>query len=166
MRLLDSATLGLNIVGSCLIFGLVILVGLDVLGRNLLGAPVPGVPEMVSLTIVGIVFLQIPQCLRVGRVSRTEAMDMFLASHFPPLRPVLHTIFDLISIFLIGVVLVATWPMFLKSVTRHEYIGAVGNFTAPTWPIRLAILIGCTFLILQFAANIWRRFRRAKNDAV
>lgn len=166
MRLLDKATLGLNIIGSSLIFGLVLLVGLDVLGRNLFGAPVKGVPELVSLTIVGIVFLQIPQCLREGRVSRTEAMDMFLAKRYPALRPILHTVFDLISIFLIGVVFVATWPMFIKSVTRHEYIGAVGNFTAPTWPIRVAILVGCTFLILQFLAKIWRRHRRSTCDTI
>ena len=157
LRLLDRATQGLNVVGSSLILGLVLLVGSDVVGRNLFGVPVPGVPELVALTIVGIVFLQIPQCLRQGRMSRTEAMDMFLAARFPALRPVLHTVFDLISIGLVGLIVLATWPMLVKSIARHEYIGAVGNFTAPTWPIRLAILVGGSFLILQFAARIWRR---------
>lgn len=159
LRLLDRATQGLNVIGSALILALVLLVGADVAGRNLFGAPVPGVPELVSLTIVGIVFLQIPQCLRTGRMSRTEAMDMFLAARAPALRPILHSLFDLIGMALIALVVTATWPMFVKSVTRHEYIGAVGNFTAPTWPVRLAILIGSGFLILQFAARIWRRFR-------
>lgn len=159
LRLLDRATQALNVAGSSLILALVILVGLDVVGRNAFGQPVRGVPELVSLSIVGIVFLQIPQGLRSGRMSRTEAMDMFLSARLPFLVPVLHTLFDLVSIFLVGVVIRATWPMFVKSVERGEYIGAVGVFTAPTWPIRVAILLGGTFLVLQFAARIWRRFR-------
>jgi len=160
LRLLDRLTQALNISGSLLIFGLVLLVGADVFGRNLFGTPVAGVPELVSMTIVGIVFLQIPQCLREGRMSRAEATDMFLARRLPALRSVLHTVFDIVSIGMIGIVVAATWPMFVKSVTRNEFIGAIGNFTAPTWPIRVAILVGGTALALQFAAQIWRRWTR------
>lgn len=166
LRLLDKITEGLNVLGSVLILGLIVLVGLDVAGRNLLGLPVRGVPEIVSLSIVAIVFLQIPQALRKGRMSRTEAMDDFSTAFMPSLGPILRTVFDLISMFLMGVVVWATWPMLVKSVVRGEFIGALGNFTAPTWPIRFAVLVGGTMLFLQFGASIWRRWKGINNDTI
>ena len=42
LKLLDRLTQGANIVGSLVILGLILLIGADVLGRNLAGAPVRG----------------------------------------------------------------------------------------------------------------------------
>ena len=41
-----------------------VLINSDVIGRNLFNAPILGVPEMTSLSIVGIVFLQLADTLR------------------------------------------------------------------------------------------------------
>ena len=51
-----------------------VLINSDVLGRNLLGAPVRGVTELVSLSIVGIVFLQLADTLRSGRFTRADVL--------------------------------------------------------------------------------------------
>ena len=48
LKFLDRLTQGANIVGSLVILGLILLIGADVLGRNMAGAPVRGVPEIVS----------------------------------------------------------------------------------------------------------------------
>ena len=153
LRLLDAATQGLNVVGSLLIVALMILVGVDVAGRNLAGAPVAGVPELVTLLILAIVFLQAPQALRAGRFTRSDALI-----GAPRLAKALETLFDLAAIAVIGVIVHATWPIFLRSWERNDFIGAVGDFTAPTWPVKATILIGGAMLILQFAARIARRF--------
>ena len=52
-----------------------ILINTDVLGRNLLGTPVRGVTEIVSMSIVGaMVFLQLADTLRVGRLTRADVL--------------------------------------------------------------------------------------------
>jgi len=65
---------GLNALGTLWIVALMLLINSDVLGRNLLGAPVRGVTELVSLSIVGIVFLQLADTLHSGRFTRAEVL--------------------------------------------------------------------------------------------
>lgn len=158
LRLLDNVTQALNVAGSLLILSLMILVGTDVLGRNLFGAPVSGVPELVTLSIVAIVFLQAPQALRSGRFTRSDAIINALAQRMPNVARAIETLFDLLSMGILGVIVFATWPIFVKSWARSDFIGAIGDFTAPTWPVKATILIGGTMLILQFAARIIRRY--------
>ncbi len=158
LRWLDAATQALNVAGSLLILGLVLLVGADVAGRNLAGAPISGVPELVTLSIVAIVFLQAPQALRAGRFTQTEAVLGTLRRRAPGIAKALETFFDLIAMGVIGVVVYATWPLFVRAWTRNDFIGALGDFTAPTWPVKATILIGGTMLVAQFAARILRRY--------
>jgi TRAP-type mannitol/chloroaromatic compound transport system permease small subunit len=158
LRVLDGITQGLNVLGSVLILTLMVLVGVDVAGRNLLGAPVAGVPELVTLSIVAIVFLQIPQALRAGRMTRSDALPQWLARTRPALGRWLETLFDLIAMAVVWVIVATTWPIFVRAWERGEFIGALGDFTAPTWPVKLTILVGGTLLTLQFAARILRRW--------
>lgn len=160
LRLIDNITQALNVAGSLLILALVVLVGIDVAGRNLFGAPVSGVPELVTLSIVAIVFLQIPQALKDGRMTRTEVLNTLLKKRAPGLAKLVESFFDILGIGIVSIILWATWPIFVKSWVRNDYIGAVGNFTAPTWPVKAAILIGGTMLILQFGLLILRRHTR------
>ena len=158
LRLLDGATQGLNVLGSVLILVLMALVGVDVAGRNLLGAPVSGVPELVTLSIVAIVFLQIPQALRSGRMTRSDALLTWLDRRAPSLSKALATAFDLIGMAVLWVIVSGTWPIFTRAWVRGDFIGAIGDFTAPTWPVKLTLILGGSLLILQFAARIWRRY--------
>jgi TRAP-type mannitol/chloroaromatic compound transport system permease small subunit len=159
LRALDAVTQGLNVAGSVLILALTVLVGVDVAGRNLADAPVSGVPELVTLSIVAIVFLQIPAALRAGRITRSEGVLNALARRAPALARGVETAFDLAAIAMVGVIVRTTWPIFSRAWERGEFIGAVGDFTAPVWPVKLTILVGGAVLILQFVARIWRRYR-------
>ena len=158
LRLLDNITLLANVVGSCLIVGLVLLITADVFGRNLFTAPVSGVPEMVSLSIVAIVFLQVPQALRAGRLTRSDGLIDIIQQRLPGLAKGMETVFDLVGFTVVGVILYSHWPIMNRAWERGDFIGAVGNFTAPTWPVKLMLTIGATLLALQFLARILRRF--------
>lgn len=168
LRWLDKLTQVANICGSLLISGLVIIIGADVLGRNLFNAPVSGVPEIVTLSIVAIVFLQAPQALKAGRMTRSDALIGLVNRKLPKVGAFLETLYDLVAIAVVGVIVYATYPIFLRAWTRSEFVGAVGDFTAPIWPVKIMILIGGTLLAAQFAARILRRFRfdRTTNDLV
>ena len=159
LRLLDGVTQGLNVAGSTLILLLMILVGIDVAGRNLAGNPISGVPELVTLSIVAIVFLQIPAALRQGRMTQSDAFIGWLTRTYPIIGKALTTFFDLIAIAVIWVIVRETWPIFTRAWERGEFVGAVGDFTAPVWPVKLILILGGSVLILQFTARIWRRYR-------
>ncbi|MEM8693782.1 MAG: TRAP transporter small permease subunit [Pseudomonadota bacterium] len=158
LRILDAVTQGLNVLGSSLILVLMLLVGIDVAGRNLLSMPVSGVPELVTLSIVAIVFLQIPAALRAGRMTRSDGLLSWLTRKSPRLGQAVATFFDLIGIAVIAVIVQTTWPIFTSAFESGQFIGAIGDFTAPVWPVKLTLIIGGSILILQFTARIWRRF--------
>lgn len=162
LRWLDLLTQLANICGSMLITGLVLLIGADVLSRNLFNAPISGVPEMVTLSIVAIVFLQAPQALKSGRMTRSDALIGYFEHRRPRLVRTLETIFDFLGAIVVGAILYATWPIFVKAWTRSEFVGAAGDFTAPVWPVKLMILIGASLLLLQFLARIVRRFSKTE----
>lgn len=157
LRWLDAITAAANVVGSLLIFGLVLLIGADVAGRNLFGAPVSGVPEMVSLSIVAIVFLQAPMALKAGRMTRSDGVLGSLRRRVPRVAAALETLFDGFGIVVLAAILYAHWPILVRSWERNDFVGAIGDFTAPTWPVKLMLLIGAGLLLLQFAARILRR---------
>lgn len=157
LRWLDRLTQVANICGSLLISGLVILIGADVFARNTLNAPISGVPEMVTLSIVAIVFLQAPQALKAGRMTRSDALLGLLSRRLPAFARGLETLYDLLALAVVGAILYATYPIFTRAWARSEFIGAAGDFTAPVWPVKLMILIGGTLLALQFMARVVRR---------
>ncbi len=145
----DIISNGLNVIGTLLILGLVVLVNADVLGRNLFLAPISGVPEIVSMSIVAIVFLQVSQAFRMGRFTRTDALLNAIARRAPRLRAAVELVYVAAAIALVWFLLSASWPLFEKSWQRGTYVGTIGDFTAPEWPVKLVILIGCVALIMQ-----------------
>ncbi|MEY8098046.1 TRAP transporter small permease subunit [Falsihalocynthiibacter sp. S25ZX9] len=157
LRLLDGATQGMNVAGTVLILCLMLLIGADVTGRNLFNSPINGVPELVTLSIVAIVFLQAPQALRSGRFPRSDALQPIFERLAPRCAKLLLDIFDLAGAIVTGVIVFATWPILKKAFERGEFIGALGDFTAPVWPVKLIVLTGSLVLALQFIASIVRR---------
>ncbi len=159
MRGLDGATVAINVAGTLLIVAIMLLIGADVLARNLFDAPISGVPEMVALSIVAIVFLQVPQTLRAERFTRSTAVLDAIRGRAPRVARIMETVFDTSAILLLGALLYASWPLFTKSWQNNTFVGALGDFTAPLWPVKLIICIGTAMLMAQFAARIFRLWR-------
>ncbi len=146
---IDAITVALNVAGTLLILCIMLLINVDVFGRSLFGAPVSGVPEIVSMSIVAIVFLQIAQTFRKGRLTRSEAVLGFIEGRAPRLRQGVELVFALAAAMLVWQVYAASLPLFQKAWERNTYEGTVGDFTAPIWPVKLIILIGCMALLVQ-----------------
>ncbi len=152
-RFVDAGTTALNVMGTLLIIAIMLLVNGDVIGRGAFNTPISGVPEMVSMSIVAIVFLQIPQTFRMGRVTRSEALLGWLGKRFKSAHAFVEMIFASAAFALVAVLLHASGPLFVKSWVRGTYEGTIGDFTAPIWPVKLVILIGCTALLVQLALD-------------
>lgn len=141
----------MNALGTLWILALMVLINVDVLGRNLLAAPVRGVTEMVSLSIVGIVFLQLADTLRAGRFTRADILLDRLKRTHPALGDGLQALFHVVGLALMVVILLASWEPLAQAVRIREYVGAIGDFQAPVWPVRLITLIGLCATALCFA---------------
>lgn len=161
-RLIDRLTMALNVIGTLLIVALMVLINSDVIGRGVFLTPISGVPEIVSMSIVAIVFLQVAQAFRMGRFTRTDAMISLLERRAPRLRSLLELLFCGAGLFIIWVLFSASYPLFTKAWDRGTFVGTVGDFIAPIWPVKLVVLIGCAALFLQLlmaaihaAAGVW-----------
>jgi len=147
---------GLNSVGTLWIFALMIVISIDVIGRTAFNSPLPGVLELVRLSIVGIVFIQLGHTLRAGRVTRADNLIHILQRRLPRLGFGLQALFELAGTALFVVLFRASLPLFLRSWASGEYAGIEGYVTYPIWPVRLIILIGSVCAGLQFLLFAWR----------
>lgn len=157
---LHRLTGAMNALGTLWIAALMVLINLDVVGRNLLSRPLDGVPEIVALSIVGIVFLQLADTLREGRFTRADVLLDRLARTRPALGDALHAVFHVVGAALMGVILWASWDPLLESIRIREYIGAVGSFQAPVWPVRLITLLGLALTAVCYGLLAWADLRR------
>jgi TRAP-type mannitol/chloroaromatic compound transport system permease small subunit len=156
--IINRITMALNVLGTLLIVALMVLICADVVGRGVFLTPISGVPEMVSLSIVAIVFLQAPEAFRMGRFTRSEAILNFLQRKSLRLRALLEVLFAIAGFGVIFVLLYASGPFFIKAWNRNTFVGTVGDFIAPVWPVKLIILIGCAALLAQIALSAIRQF--------
>lgn len=144
----------MNAIGTGWIFVIMILMTADVLGRNLFNAPIRGVVEIVTLSIVSIVFIQLADTLRTGRLTRADAFLGSLMRRSPAAGHALQAVFHLAGAALLATMCVASWPLLLESWRNGEYLGAIGDFRAPVWIMRAVIIVGsaCTALTFAFLA--------------
>jgi TRAP-type mannitol/chloroaromatic compound transport system permease small subunit len=161
-RWLAPLTRFMNAVGSVWIMALMVLIVVDVAGRDLFGHPVRGVTEILSLSIVGIVFLQLGDTLRAGRFTRADVLLDRLRRDRPRIARALLGLYNLAGALLLTIILWASWEPFVESIRIGEYVGAIGDFTAPTWPIRLVIVLGSAVTALAFLLLAAADFQAAR----
>ncbi|MGE0037091.1 MAG: TRAP transporter small permease subunit [Xanthobacteraceae bacterium] len=147
---------GLNSVGTLWIFALMIVITLDVVGRTVFNSPLPGVLELVRLSIVGIVFIQLGHTLRAGRMTRSDNFIRMIQRRWPRAGYGLQAMFSIAGIFIFFVLFKASLPLFVRSWTTGEYAGIEGYISYPVWPVRLIILIGSACAGVQFLLFAWR----------
>jgi TRAP-type mannitol/chloroaromatic compound transport system permease small subunit len=157
---LQGLTRAMNAAGTLWIVALMLLINADLLMRNLFAAPIRGTTELVALSIVGIVFLQLPDTLYAGRMTRTTVFMDRLQRRHPRVAALVHALHHLAGFGFMAVTLWASWEPLMESVRIREYIGAIGDFTAPVWPVRLITLLGLGCTALMFALLAWLDARR------
>jgi TRAP-type C4-dicarboxylate transport system permease small subunit len=157
---------GLNALGSVWILGLMLLICADILMRSVLSAPIAGVAEMVSFSIVGIVFLQLAHTLRNGSLTRSDLLLNVLGRRAPRLKALLLALFNLVGATLLALALWTFLPSLSGAWERPErnFMGNPGFFQIPTWPLYALMAIGMAATILQFLASAWQALTGAAGE--
>ena len=139
-------------ISAAWIFALMVLICTDVVLRSFFNAPLMGVPEVVALSVPGIVFLAAGQAVRTGRFLRADFLYAPFLRRYPQAGAVLSLLYDAAGLVIFWKVTEGVWPRFATAWTTDEFFGAVGAFSAPVWPFMGAMLVGCALMTAQFAA--------------
>lgn len=147
----------MNAAGTVWIIGLMVLINADILGRGALNAPIAGTPELVSFSIVGIVFLQLAHTLRSGSMTRSDVLLNVLQRRAPRLRRGLLAVFHLAGALLMFVIAWKYWPSVAHAWTSPErnFMGNPGFFTIPLWPLYVLVFLGIVATAVQFLLMAW-----------
>jgi len=166
-----------NVSGAFVLLALVAVMNVDVISRNLFNAPFRGVVEVVIFSLALIVFLQLPDVVRTGRLTRSDGFLGVLRHHMPKTGSVLARFLNGISFIFMCMIVWTVWPEFTESfeschfftqpdfgpaptgniwadfktgLLRCDYFGTPGILQAPWWPVRLAIAFGCALAAVIF----------------
>jgi len=155
-RAFETWVVALNSIGTAWIFLLMLIINADVLARFLFNAPIDGVPEIVALSIVGIVFLQLSDAVRAGRLTRSDGFFRRVIARRPRLGLVLNIFYDLCGMAFFVAILVGIVPILIEAWQGDYYVGTEGLFTVPEWPLRLVLVISCITVITVFVSLVKR----------
>lgn len=154
----DRAAKALLAFAATIAFLLSFLVVADVLGRTVFSSPVQGTPEIVSMSIVIICFLQASYAIRSGGMLHVDVIPAMLP---PRLREALAALGCLLGVGFFAVVLYGGLDPLSHSWSSNEYEGE-GALRIPTWPARFAVLLGAGLAAVDYALAFMVHLRNVK----
>ena len=155
---------GLNAVGSAWVAAITLLVCADILGRVLFRFPLAGVPEIVKVSIVAIVWLQIPHTLKTGGHLRSDIVLRWLSRRN---RALVDLFACALGAIVFGLLVYSGWDTMIMAWDMGEFEGEL-PVRVPTYPLRSIVLLGAALTSLQFllmAAEALRRISSRSAEA-
>jgi tripartite ATP-independent transporter DctM subunit len=140
--LLTKIVGALNAAGVVWIFALMFLICADITARTVFDDPIAGVTEMVSLSLVACVFLQLAHAVLNGRLMRVEMVQAPLERRAPAAASAWRALFALLGVALLLAIVVGSWPDLVSAWATSEFAGVENIFTMPVWPIKFLIVAG------------------------
>ena len=130
-----------------------ILITVDITMRFVFGAPISGVTEIVEISIIVMLYLQLAHTLKVGRITRSDAFYGRILMKWPVFGNFLGILFHLAGVGLMIAIVIGGWGKWIQAFEGGHFVGNRGVFTFPEWPQRLVLVIGCAMLAIQFALS-------------
>jgi len=137
---------GLNAVGTAWVAAITVLICADILGRLLFSFPITGVPEIVKVSIVAIVWLQIPHTLKIGGHLRSDIVLRRLSIRG---RAIANLFAYALGALVFGLLVFSGWDTMILAWEMGEFEGEL-PVRVPTYPLRTIVLLGAALTCLQF----------------
>ncbi len=136
----------LNAVGTVWVAAITVLICADILGRVLFSFPITGVPEIVKVSIVAIVWLQIPHTLRIGGHLRSDIVLRALSGRG---RAIVNLFSYALGALIFGLLVFSGWDTMIQAWEMGEFEGEL-PVRIPTYPLRSIVLLCAGLTCLQF----------------
>ena len=153
-RYLAPLVKALNAAGVVWVFALMFLICADIVARTLFDDPIAGVTEMVSLSLVASVFLQLAHAVLHGRLMRVEMFIGPLERARPAAAQAWLALFGTLGLGMLLATASGAWPNFVRAWSTAEFAGVEGIFTIAVWPIKLIIVVGCAMSAVVLALQV------------
>ena len=150
---------GMNAAGSCWIVVLMLLINAEAISRSAFNAPIIGVIEMIEISIIGIVFMQLADSLRQGVLTRSDGLFNQVMRRSPRAGHGMAVATFFLGTVFMGLIIWGSVPFFFEAWENDYYVGVEGMFTAPVWPVALIIVVAVVVTMVQFAIMLsdhWR----------
>ncbi len=154
-RLASGIAMAANAAGTFVVIALIAVVNYDIVARGLFNKPFLGAVEVVQFSMVLIVFLQLPDVIRVGRLTRSDGFLSLMRARRPAFGRKLSQAIDLVSAIFMVLVAIAIWPEFVEMWESKDFFGVPGVFTAPWWPVKLVIFLSACLCTVHFLLHIF-----------
>ena len=158
ITLTDRVSKILMIMAAAWAFALVFLVLGDIIGRGAFDRPIYGTVEMVSASVVIIVFLQAGYAIRSRSMLRAD----FLVTHFPDrVQRILLAFGYLLGAAFFLMIITGGWQESIRSFVEGEFEGE-GALRVPSWPARWTVLIGSALALINYCVMAYLDVFRPK----
>ncbi len=153
-RVTNALAMGANALGTLVVLALVAVVNYDVVARGFFNTPFMGAVEVVQFSMVLIVFLQLPDVVRVDRMTRSDGFLSIAGNRWPAVARILGQLINLVSCVFMVLIAIAIWPEFVEMFETRDFFGVPGVFTAPWWPIKLVIFLSASLCAIVFGLKV------------
>lgn len=181
LSIVRAIAIGANAVGTLTVLVLVIVMNIDVVARGVFHAPFLGVVEIVIFSMILIVFMQLPDVVRVDRLTRSDGFLGILKSTRPAAAGILSRLIDALACVAMATIAYATYPEvveafeschyftppdfgppftgdfwtdFTQATARCHYFGTLGVFTVPWWPAKFVITASTALCAVIFLSKV------------
>jgi len=136
----------MNALGTAWIGVITLLICGDIAGRTMFNAPIFGVPEIVKVSVVAIVWLQMAHTLRINGHIRS---DVILDRLPPRAKAAVNILAAVLGVFVFGFLVIAGWDNMIEGWRIKEFEGEL-PVRVPTYPVRTLLLIGAALTAFEF----------------
>jgi len=157
LRATHGLMAGMNALGTAWIGVITVIVCADILGRLLFNYPLIGVPEIVKVSVVAIVWLQMAHTLKIGGHIRS---DVILDRLSPRRKALVNVIAAALGVLVFGFLVYGGWPNMIEGWRIGEFEGEL-PVRVPTYPVRTIMILGAALTCFEFIVYGWRNLRVA-----
>ena len=160
-KALGAVVVAGNSLGSVWIFVMTMMICADIVMRFFFNAPIHGTTELVTMSVVSILYLQLAYTLRSGAMTRSDSFLKKLQARNPRLGHGLAALFYVAGLALMGAIVKGAWPKWIKAYELDFYVGVIDVFAFPDWPRLFIVFLGCALCGVQFLALALTSLRKA-----
>jgi TRAP-type C4-dicarboxylate transport system permease small subunit len=153
LRLSEILSKALMVFAALWAFSIAFYILADVVLRNL-DIPIEGTAEIITNSIVTIIFLQLAYGIHIRGMIRADFLMRFMG---PRTQLTIDLLNYLCGAIFFAIVVIGQWDPAMNAWVANEFEGE-GAVRIPTWPSRFAIVIGCSLAVLNYLLLIAREF--------
>lgn len=153
-KFLDRIGQSLLVAAALLGFALSFVVCTDVVGRYFFNSPLKGTPEIVSMAIVIICYLQACYAIRSGGMI---AVDAFYVSYPVRIKALVSLIGSMLGVCLFALICFGSVERAIDAWVSGEYEGE-GALRVPAWPAKFVLVLGTGLASLSYLTLALKQF--------